>query len=56
MSNVNFTGNPQQAAAAAGGVLAAIAAAPAWLIAGIAVAAVGGAAYAISKANEKKKK
>ena len=56
MSNINFTGNPQQAAAAAGGLLAAIATAPAWAIGLGVAAAVGGAAYAINKANEKDKK
>lgn len=56
MSNINFTGNPQQAAAAAGGVLAAIATAPAWVI-GLSVAAVVGVgAYAINEANKKEKK
>lgn len=55
MSNINFTGNPQQAAAAAGGVLAAIATAPAWALALGAAAAVGGAAYLINKADEKDK-
>lgn len=55
MSNPNFTGNPQAAAAAAGGVLAAIASAPAWLLAGAAVAATAGVAYAINKSKKDKK-
>lgn len=56
MSNISFQGNPQQAVAAAGGVLAAIAAAPAWLLVAAGAAAVGGVAYAINKANKEEKK
>lgn len=56
MSNINFTGNPQQAAVAAGGVLAAIATAPAWLLAAAGAAAVAGTVYAIKKSSEKGKK
>ncbi len=56
MSNISFQGNPQQAVAAAGGILAAIAAAPAWAIGLGVAAAVGVGAYAINEANKKDKK
>ena len=53
MSNISFGGNPQQAAAAAGGILAAIATAPAWLLAAGATAVAVGVGVAIHEANKK---
>lgn len=62
MSNISFGGNPQQAATAVGGTLALLGKAGLAILSGPALpiiagaAAIGGAAYAFKKANEKKKK
>lgn len=53
MSNINFTGNPQQAIAATGGILTAIATAPAWLLAAGATAVAVGVGVAIHEATKK---
>lgn len=53
---VSFKGNPQHAVAAAGGLLALIASAPAWAIGLGAAAVIGGAAYLAGKADDDKKK
>lgn len=53
MSNINFTGNPQQALAATGGILTAIATAPAWLLAAGATAVAVGVGVAIHEATKK---
>lgn len=55
MSNISFQGNPRQAAAAVGGLIAFITSAPAWAIGLGAAAVVGGAAYLINKANTEEK-
>lgn len=55
MANINFTGNPQQLAAAGAATVGAIAAAPA-VAAGVALAAAAvGIGYLIKKKNDKEK-
>ena len=56
MSNISFGGNPKQAVAAAGGLIALIASAPAWAIGLGAVALIGVGAYAINEAKKDKEK
>ncbi len=55
MSNPNFTGNPQQLAAAGAATVGAIAAAPAVALAAVSVAAAVGIGYLIKKKNDKEK-